>query len=116
MKPRSAGHLHVMRRYAYLARSSRKIGPMFKPPPVRFSPWVQWHERGGLKSGHPEVGVYLWAYVDPPTNRLPDPSWPDLPSELIYAGETNNLNRRPLGSGHHRLKHYRDTFPGDPEL
>ncbi len=28
-------------------------------------------------------------------------------------GETKQLDRRPLGGQHHRLAHYRDTFPAD---
>jgi hypothetical protein len=43
--------------------------------------------------------------------------YPQLPAELIYAGETKNLNSRLLGPRrHHRLIHYRATFPSDTEL
>ena len=90
---------------------------MIEPPPIVFSEWVPWHERGRLKTadGQPSMGVYLWArfeHSQRPTGR----PYPELPVELIYVGETNDLNDRPLGAGgqrHHRLRHYATRFPKD---
>ncbi|HKZ76966.1 MAG TPA: hypothetical protein VJ124_01480 [Pyrinomonadaceae bacterium] len=70
---------------------------MIEPPPIVFSEWVPWHERGRLKTpdGQPSMGVYLWARFAhglPPTGH----PYPGLPKELIYVGETNDLNVRPL--------------------
>ncbi len=35
---------------------------------------------------------------------------------MIYVGETNNIDTRPLTGKHHRLVHYRDRFADDPDL
>jgi hypothetical protein len=84
--------------------------------PLVFSQWVPWKERHLLKTAdsYPPLGVYLWSYF----SQAPKPTvlpYPDLPTALIYAGETKNLNVRPLGSHrHHRLLHYVDGFPEDP--
>ena len=61
------------------------------------------------------MGVYLWARFEAspaPTVR----PWPDLPETLVYVGEANNLNERPLGSDHHATEKYHATFPDDPGL
>ncbi|MGH7795649.1 MAG: hypothetical protein ACREQ2_12260, partial [Candidatus Binatia bacterium] len=42
--------------------------------------------------------------------------YPTLPEEVIYVGETKRLDLRPLAGLHHRLEHYRETFPNDPGL
>lgn len=93
---------------------------MIDPPPIVFSEWVRWGDRARLKAadGQPSPGVYLWARFAHPPKSGSHP-YPDLPEELLYAGETKNLNVRPLGgrtSGgtpHHRLAHYGDCFPDD---
>jgi hypothetical protein len=88
-------------------------------PFIQFSQWVPWNSgRKGLQSqdGSPSLGVYVWGHFLKPPSPASRP-WPDIPKELIYAGETNNLNRRPLSGGsHHRLAHYRARFAGDPGL
>ncbi len=35
---------------------------------------------------------------------------------MIYVGETKHIDLRPLTGEHHRLAHYRDTFPDDDGL
>ena len=59
------------------------------------------------------MGVYMWArFANPPGPK--SCPFPDLPKELIYVGEANDLNTRPLGRArHHRLAHYIDRFPED---
>jgi hypothetical protein len=60
------------------------------------------------------MGLYLWARF--PKNMKPKPTdrpYPNLPKQLLYVGETKNLNARPLTGGHHRLAHHRDTFGDD---
>jgi hypothetical protein len=85
-------------------------------PPVAFTPWVRWKKRHELRSkdGQPSMGVYLWARFRRPPVPQASP-YPELPPEVVYVGQTNNLNVRPLGvPRHHRLAHYIDTF-GDRE-
>ena len=87
------------------------------PPPITFSEWVPWHDRARLKrAGRRWLGVYLWGHFrqEPPSGTRPYPNWPE---ELIYAGETKDLDARPLGSRrHHRISHYLDTYGEDTEL
>ena len=76
-------------------------------PDIRFSQWALWRERESLKSpdGQPSMGAYLWGHF--PSGPPAASPYPELPKELIYVGETNDLNTRPLGgTRHHRLKHY----------
>jgi hypothetical protein len=77
---------------------------------------VPWAERPRLKrSDGPWLGLYLWGRF----SRAPETSihpYPLLPKQVIYVGETKHLDRRPLTGDHHRLAHYRDTFPGDFNL
>ena len=62
------------------------------------------------------MGVYLWAYFEQ-APKPGTPPYPNLPEELIYAGETKDLDARPLGSRrHHRLAHYLDTYCDDCEF
>jgi hypothetical protein len=85
-------------------------------PPVRFSPWTRWARRRELKSkdGQPSLGVYVWARFEQPPSSDARP-YPDLPAEVIYVGQTNDLNVRPLGAHrHHRLASYRETYRKDP--
>jgi hypothetical protein len=35
---------------------------------------------------------------------------------VIYVGETKHIDKRPLTGEHHRLVHYREKFPEDPNL
>jgi hypothetical protein len=87
-------------------------------PPVTFSPWTPWQERSRLRTpdAHATMGVYLWARF----STAPDASsfpYPDLREEVIYVGETNDLNVRPLGpTRHHRVTNYLELFPDDPTL
>ncbi len=88
-------------------------------PTIVFSEWVPWRERGRLKSrdGQPSMGVYVWAHSQ--VGSIPKASpYPEPPEELIYVGETNNVNVRPLGERrHHRLLHYVETIrPRDSTL
>ncbi len=94
--------------------------PLIDTPPIQFTHWVRWCVgRDSLKTpdGQPSLGVYVWGHFAKPPSPESRP-YPDLPKELIYAGETNNLNRRPLsGNCHHRLVHYRARrFADDPKL
>ena len=86
---------------------------MLIEPKIRFSKWVRWSDRGALGKSSPCMGVYVWAHfrTAPPRDSRP---FPDLPEELIYVGEGNDLNIRPLTGRHHRLKHYVYQFPSDP--
>ena len=89
--------------------------PTLIDPRIVFSEWVPWQERHGLKqTAGPWLGVYLWAYFKRPPASSARP-YPDLPREVVYVGEAKNIDRRPLTGRHHRLRHYTDTFPGDPE-
>jgi hypothetical protein len=55
------------------------------------------------------MGIYVWAHF---TKRPPPESrpFPNLPRQLIYVGEANDLTVRPLSGPHHRLKHYVHQF------
>ena len=85
-------------------------------PPIQFSEWVPWcGGRKRLKWPEPSIGVYLWGHFLTPPDKASRP-YPDLPVQLIYVGETRNLNDRPLTGGHHRLVHYGRKFPNDPKF
>lgn len=87
---------------------------MFACPPIAFSPWVHWDDRPQLIDEQQFMGMYLWAHFHQKPDQTIVPSERALPEELIYVGETKNLNARPLrGLGHQRLEHYCDIFPGD---
>ena len=87
-----------------------------KTPRIEFSAWVPWHERSRLsRVDGPWLGLYFWARFNAPPAPSAKP-YPRLPKELIYVGETKHLDKRPLTGSHHRLTHYRDTFPDDPNL
>ena len=83
---------------------------------LKFCRWMPWAGRSSLlQDDGPWLGVYLWARF----HRAPSPSanpYPKLPRQVIYIGEAKNIDRRPLTGVHHRLLHYRDTFPDDPNL
>jgi hypothetical protein len=85
-------------------------------PPVTFSPWTPWQQRARLRTPDSTMGVYLWGRFSTPldTSSLP---YPDLGGDVIYVGETNDLNVRPLGpTRHHRVTNYLELFPDDPTL
>ena len=92
---------------------------MLTEPTITFSRWVRWRDRADLMKASsdlmkasPCMGIYVWAHFK--GARSPDSRpYPDLPEELIYIGEANDLNVRPLTGSHHRLKHYCDQFPND---
>jgi hypothetical protein len=85
---------------------------MFACPPISFSPWVHWDDREQLLDEQQFMGVYLWAHFHRKPNQTMVTSEVALPKELVYIGESKNLNARPLhGLGHQRLVHYRNTFP-----
>lgn len=90
---------------------------MFTPPrDIEFSPWVPWQDRRTLQlNDQPSLGVYIWGHFhSTPTSKV---EYPDLPIELIYVGESKNLYTRLCsGSAHHRLTHYRATYPLDSTL
>jgi hypothetical protein len=85
--------------------------------PIQFSQWTAWHDRSRLETpdSQPTMGVYLWArFVGTPPAL---PPYPSLSDELIYVGETNDLNVRPLGPRHHRVENYLELFAKvDPGL
>lgn len=56
---------------------------LLKEPPISFSPWTRWAERGAVKNAH-LPGVYLLALFDEPPPRQVDP----LLEDIIYVGET----------------------------
>ena len=85
-------------------------------PKIDFSEWVSWSDRSSLlRSDGPWLGVYLWAHFKRPLSQ-PTKPYPNLPSQVIYVGETKDIDQRPLTREHHRIVHYRDTFPDDPDL
>jgi hypothetical protein len=89
---------------------------MIEEMPILFTEWVHWRERARLVTPDPHIGVYAWAHFheQPGTDARP---YPDLPSQLIYVGETKNLNYRPLGPGSHvGLERYAETYPSDHRL
>ena len=80
---------------------------MIQEPEIIFTAWCPWADRRSLRTQTPHGGVYLWARF---TEGAPDsPPWPELPQELVYVGETKNLNDRPLGR-HNRLSRYKKLF------
>jgi hypothetical protein len=82
----------------------------------QFCEWVPWIRRTDLlRRDGPWLGVYLWGHFRRPPSRSVKP-YPDLPRQVIYVGEAKDIDRRPLTGMHHRLAHYRDTFPDDPNL
>jgi hypothetical protein len=91
---------------------------MIQPPPIEFSHWVPWKDRGSLKRSGASMGVYLWAHFHD-TNQAQSPPYPNWPRDLVYVGEANDVNVRPLGTAgqrHHRLTHYRRMYQADSEL
>ena len=85
---------------------------MLTEPKIRFSKWVRWRDRKALANGSACMGVYVWAHFRK-APRLDSRPFPNLPKGLIYVGEANDLNIRPLTGWHHRLEHYVDQFPSD---
>jgi hypothetical protein len=91
---------------------------LLREPPIAFSTWTRWQDRSRLRhpDAQPHMGVYLWARFRTPPDASSVP-YPDLCEEVIYVGETNDLNVRPLGSTrHHRVANYLELFPDDPTL
>lgn len=85
-------------------------------PEIKFSRWIPWNRRlDEVQRNGPWLGVYIWARFPQPPSRKTRP-YPRLPSQLIYVGETKHVDERPLTGAHHRLRHYRDTFPHDRDL
>lgn len=85
-------------------------------PEVAFGPWQPWGKLEDIRRNDGRwLGVYLWAHFkgEPPTDS-PTPT--ALLEDVIYVGETKDLDVRPLSGRHHRLKHYRETFCCDPDL
>lgn len=76
---------------------------------------MRWADRSSLRrSDGPWLGLYLWARFEAgPSPSIP---YPELPEEVVYVGETKNLDQRPLAGRHHRLAHWRDSFPDDPQF
>lgn len=88
---------------------------MIDVPPVAFSEWAPWSERVHLSKELPLMGVYLWGYF-PSGSRPKVPAFPELPQDVIYIGETNDLDARllgPTGARHQRLKQYVQAYPQD---
>ena len=83
---------------------------------LQFCKWVPWAHRASLlQDNGPWLGVYLWArFLRAPSSSAKP--YPKLPRQVIYIGEAKNIDRRPLAGGHHRLVHYRDAFPDDPNF
>lgn len=88
--------------------------PRITAPVVDFSEWVPWGDRARLRrKDGPWLGVYLWAHFRRPP-RAAELPYPDLPHQLVYVGESKDLDQRPLAGRHHRLRHYVEMFPRDP--
>ena len=82
-------------------------------PQIEFSPWIAWQNRSTLRRDDgPWLGMYLWGRFSAPPSSATRP-FPHLPEQVIYVGETKDLDTRPLTGRHHRLSHYHDTFPDD---
>src|SRR4051812_39025098 len=82
-------------------------------PELTFSPWLRWRDRTQLITDEPRMAVYLWARFDqsPPSTAAYPQLWPNV----IYVGETNDLNARLLrDERHQRIAVYRDVFADDP--
>lgn len=66
-----------------------------------------------VAKGRPLVGCV-------PVGAFSQESFGDSVPKTTEAGhlrwEAKNIDRRPLAGDHHRLVHYRDTFPDDPNL
>jgi hypothetical protein len=85
-------------------------------PGITFSEWFAWADRPQFRRRDgPWLGVYLWGRFDAPPPGTDRP-FPELPSQVIYIGESKHLDIRPLSGDHHRLIHYCDTFSDDPDL
>jgi hypothetical protein len=85
-------------------------------PGVTFSAWAPWSDRRRLRRDDgPWLGLYLWGRFERPPDEADRP-YPVLPRQVIYVGETKHIDLRPLTGDHHRLAHYRDTFPDDDGL
>jgi hypothetical protein len=91
---------------------------MIDVTPIQFTEWVAWSDRRRLVTPEPHLGVYVWGHF----HGHPGPEirpYPDLPSQLVYVGETKNLNIRPLGPishNHMGLERYAETYPKDADL
>ncbi len=87
---------------------------MLQTPSIEFTNWCPWDNRKHLREGEsPCPGVYIWGRFDSPPAGRP---YPEIPREVIYVGETKDLNGRPLKGRHHRIKHYHGIYPDDPAL
>ena len=85
-------------------------------PVVEFSQWVPWRDRRSLRTGAPWMGVYLWARFETPPDAEAG-RYPALPVQIIYVGEANDIEVRPLGSRRHdHVRKYVREFPDDPDL
>ncbi len=76
--------------------------------PVVFGEWMRWDLPRDRSSSPSNGGVYLLAHCCtgiPPTKATAD----CLPFEVIYVGNTKNLNARPA-SQHRGVKQHHDTF------
>lgn len=94
---------------------ANELTPIDKPQ-LTFSPWTRWNDRASLRrsDGRPWLGLYVWGYFQ---NRRPSGApYPDLPEQIVYVGETKHLDLRPLTEPHHRVSHYKETFPEDVNL
>jgi hypothetical protein len=92
---------------------------MLPTPKIEFSKWVPWSKRAAvLTASEPWLGVYMWAHFhDAPATDTSPSIDPAPPRELIYVGETKNLNARALRrSAEGGLERYAETFPADREL
>jgi hypothetical protein len=91
-------------------------GRALAEPNVEFSRWVAWRDRASLQLGTPCLGVYLWGRFEEPSDAHID-AYPVLPRQLVYVGESNDIEARPLGGrAHEHIAKYVVAFPDDAGL
>jgi hypothetical protein len=71
---------------------------------TRFGAWTPWLQRTTLRAQVSGAGVYLLGYFEgaDPSATSPNPN--DLPFEVVYVGETRDLNARPLTGFYARVQ------------
>src|SRR5262245_29752654 len=118
VSPSQPGYVSPMiavRRDDEVSRMQTSMSSLFSDPPVVFSAWTCWSDRSKLRTldGQPVMGVYMLAQFSSPPGPEMAP-YPNPAEQVIYVGETNDLNGRPLsGASHDALKKYRLLFPSD---
>ena len=81
-------------------------------PNVQFTVWEPWNQKTKLRTTLPYGGVYLLGHFKPAPKQKPRVA-PALPKNVVYVGETHDLNVRPLAT-HNRTRRYIQIF-GDAD-